>query len=369
MILLLLGLLILGGVYYLNIGNEEEKPKKTVAKKTVSKKPKKKESKKSLPKEVHLAAVGDILLGRKVSDMINAGGPDTPFAYVSPLLKEEELVIGNLESPLSSRGTMLQGKDVTFRGNPQGIVGLKNSGIDVITLANNHALDCGAEALQDTISLLDQYKIYHAGAGLNIDEAKRPARFNIGNKKISFLGYSYIMPSGFQPTETKPGIAPARPDINSLLTQIKTEKKQSDFVFIYFHWGAEYQDYALDYQRDLARKCIDAGADLVLGSHPHVIQGIEVYKKKLIAYSLGDFVFDHYSQKTGEAFILKIYLNQEGTLSAEAIPVYLTSNGQPRIVTGEVAARILGRLKQISSSFGTQIRIEQDKGIVEIVSQ
>ncbi|HEY4686670.1 MAG TPA: CapA family protein, partial [Candidatus Subteraquimicrobiales bacterium] len=166
----------------------------------------------------------------------------------------------------------------------------------------------------------------------------------------------------FYPTETKSGVAPARADAGNILSQIKMAKRKSDLLVIYFHWGAEYQDYPLRYQRELAHKSIDAGADLVLGAHPHVIQGLEVYKKKLIAYSLGDFVFDHYSRKTGETFILRVNLSSKsGTMKAEIIPVYVTASGQPTLVYGKEAGSILTRLLKISEIFGTQLVIKGDR--------
>jgi len=324
----------------------------------------------TLPKELNIIAVGDILFDRQVGSLIDSAGADEPFRYVAPTLNNSEITIANLECPLSNKGTKLAEKDVTFRGRTQAVVGIKGAGIDVVSMANNHALDCGPEALQDTINLLDKNSIGHSGAGMNLNESIEPAYYMAGekkDKKVAFLAFSYVIPAGFYPTDQKAGVAPARPKTELVTNAIKQVKKEADFVFCSFHWGIEYQDYPVQYQTDLAHACIDSGADLVLGHHPHVIQGIELYKGKLIAYSLGDFVFDHYSRKTGEAFILNCTISQDKTLTATMIPVYLTSNGQPRIVQGADANTILGRLSQISTKFGTKMKIENNQASLEIL--
>jgi poly-gamma-glutamate synthesis protein (capsule biosynthesis protein) len=264
------------------------------------------------PKEISVIAVGDILFDRQVSSLIDGKGPDEPFRYVSSSLQNSEITVANLECPLSNKGNKLADKDVTFRGRPQAVIGIKISGIDVVSMANNHALDCGPEALQDSIDLLDKNNIGHSGAGMNISEALKPAYFVTGekkDKKVAFLAFSYMIPPGFYPTEQKAGVAPARPKTELVTNAINEAHKKADFVFCSFHWGTEYEDYPVQYHVDLAHLCIDSGADLVIGHHPHVIQGIELYKGKLIAYSLGDFVFDHYSRKTGETFILECSAN------------------------------------------------------------
>ena len=360
----LLFVFALGCFYYLALF-EPSKDRPTSEALSISKKvvsPKKTIKNEGKETKLSLIAVGDVMMARSVGAMIKVKGADEPFRLVSSILKKADLTVANLESPLSSKGAALIGKDVVFRGEPSGAQGIKNSGIDAVSLANNHALDYGPEALQETIGLLDKNGLRHAGAGLNLTDAIRPAYLKTGGKKVSFLAYSYILPNRFYPTETKAGVAPARADVENILSQIKMAKKKSDLLVIYFHWGAEYQDYPLRYQRELAHKSIDAGADLVLGAHPHVIQGLEVYKKKLIAYSLGDFVFDHYSRKTGETFVLRVNLSSKnGTLKAEIIPVYITASGQPTLVYGKEAGSILTRLLKISEIFGTQLVIEGDR--------
>lgn len=320
----------------------------------------------ALAERLTVAIAGDVMMDRRVSDLIESEGGSAPLADVAPILKRAEVSIFNLETPLSTRGEQAAGKDVTFRGNPDGIEALRSAGIDAVTLANNHALDYGDAALADTLDLLDKYKIGHTGAGANEQEAWEPALIRKKGKTIAYLGWSYIEPGGFVADSDSAGIAGAKERADDIADAIRKARKTADFVIVSFHWGVEYTDYPIDVQTELAHISIDAGADMVASHHPHVIQGIEIYKKKLIAYSLGDFVFDHYSRKTGEAFILEATISRAKTISARAIPVYLQESGKPQVVTGDDADTILGRLKEISTGFGTRMRIANDIATIDV---
>lgn len=319
-----------------------------------------------LTERLFVVAAGDVIMDRRVSDMIESEGGAAPLEDVAHILRRGDVAILNLETPLSKRGSPAPGKDVTFRGNPDGVAALRSAGVDLVSLANNHALDYGDGALADTIDLLDRNRIAHAGAGANSREAWRPAIVNRNGKRVAYLAFSYIEPGGFVADSDSAGIAGAKEKADEIAAAVRSAKSRADFVIVSFHWGVEYTDYPIDEQRDLGHTAIDAGADMVAAHHPHVIQGIEVYKDKLIAYSLGDFVFDHYSRKTGEAFILEAKLNRRKTLSARAIPVYLTESGKPQVVTGDNADSILGRLKNISSGFGTRMRISNSIATLQL---
>ena len=229
-----------------------------------------------------------------------------------------------------------------------------------MSLANNHTLDYGSEALQDTIAALDKAGIKHAGAGMSAAEATAPAIIEARGKTIAFLSYSDILPEGFVATQSSPGIAAARTDMDAVTQTISALKQQYDFVLVSFHWGVEYEDYIIGDQELEAHAAIDAGADAVLSEHPHVIQGIEFYQDKLIAYSLGDFVFDHYSRKTGESFILQFELGDEGVTGVTATPTYLDEYGAPSVVTGDEAQSILSRLEEISAGMNSSFTIIDD---------
>jgi len=298
-----------------------------------------------------------MIFDRRVKALISAQGGGAPLAKVAARLKRADVTVGNLESNLSQSGSPAPGKDVTFRGHPKGIVGLRASGFDFVALGNNHVLDYGAASLRDTLASLDAAGIQHAGAGMDRSAAWKPAVVKRNGATIAFLSFSQVLPANFIATDSRPGLARGRGNADDVALAIKDAKARYDYVIVSFHWGVEYKDYANGDQVRDARRAVDAGADMVLSHHPHVIQGIEIYKRKLIAYSLGDFVFDHYSRKTGEAFILDAELGPDGVADVVATPVYLNGNGVPAVVTGDEASAILNRLKQISSPHGTTVRI------------
>ncbi len=311
------------------------------------------------PGEIVIVVAGDMIFDRRVRDLMQSDGTDAPFSGVTALLKDADVTLANLESPLSNRGSPWAGKDVTFRGTPAGASAIKSAGIDAVSMANNHALDYGREALVDTIANLDRAKVKHAGAGRDLTEAFRPAWIHVGKRKVAFLAFSWIVPNGFYPSATGAGVAGTR-DPAVVSRAVRQVARRADFTVVSFHWGMEYQDYPLQDQVALAHAAIDAGASLVMGHHPHVIQGIELYRRRPIVYSLGDFVFDHYSRKTGEAFLFKARIRGRRLLGARVTPVYLSWSGQPQPVGGSEGAQILGRLQEISARFGTKLVLRGD---------
>jgi poly-gamma-glutamate synthesis protein (capsule biosynthesis protein) len=314
----------------------------------------------SRPATVTIAAVGDMIFDRRVRTVIAAAGGDAPLARVASLLARADVTVGNLESPLSWRGTRNEQKDVTFRGDPRGVEGLALAGFDFLSLANNHVLDYGPDALEDTIALLDERGIGHAGAGADRSAAWRPAVVERSGARVAFLSFTHILPVGFIATDARPGLARGRGNMDAVCEAIREAKRENDYVLVSFHWGVEYQDDCNAEQVRDAHAAIDAGADMVLSHHPHVIQAVERYKGRLIAYSLGDFVFDHYSRKTGEAFVLEAELGPDGVGAARIVPVYLDTDGRPGVVTGEAARTILERLRAISAKRGTTVVLRGD---------
>lgn len=321
-------------------------------------------TKASRPPTITVAAVGDMIFDRRVKSLVASQGGTAPLSAVAPHLAAAQLTVGNLESPLSSGGTVNAAKDVTFRGDPRGVQGLSAAGFDLLSLANNHVLDYGPAALADTVRALDAHGIAHAGAGADRAAAWRPAIVHRGGATVAFLSFSQILPAGYIATGTHAGLAAGRSDRAAVLAAIRAARKQADYVIVSFHWGVEYQDDCNAEQVADARAAVDAGADMVLSHHPHVIQAVEYYKGRLIAYSLGDFVFDHYSRKTGESFVLDASLGPDGVTSARVSPVYLDSDGRPRFVKGSDALVILRRLRSISAKRATSVVIKGDTATV-----
>lgn len=300
------------------------------------------------PATITVAAVGDMLFDRRIKRFIESSGGEAPLAAVAARLSAADVAVGNLEGPLGTTGRPVAGKEYTFRGHPDAIAGLKAAGFDALSLANNHTLDYGKDPLQETIRALDAAGIGYAGAGPDAGSAWKPATIERPHARIAFLAYTHVLPPGFLAGANRWGVASGRMDPSLMDAAIKRAKKDHDYVIVSFHWGVEYKDDANAEQVRWGRRAIDSGADMVLAHHPHVIQGVEFYKRGLIAYSLGDFVWDHHSPKTGEAFILEAELGPHGVANAVALPVYLQPNtGKPEFVTGSKSDTILGRLKKI----------------------
>lgn len=318
----------------------------------------------TLRKTLTIAAGGDVIGDRDVGTFIDKHGGDAVLAGVAPLLRESQVAFINLESPLSNKGARNAAKEVTFRGRPALVQGLHTAGVDVVSLANNHALDWGSKALVDTVARLDAAGIAHAGAGGNLAAARAPALLETTSGTVALLAYTLILPEGFAAGTDRAGVNPGSGHRERLLADISAAAKQADWVVVSFHWGIEYMGQASREQRALAHDAVDAGADLVLGHHPHVLQGLELYRNRLIAYSLGDFVFDHYSRVTGETVVLEVELSSAGPPSFRVTPAYLSdSHGIPNVVTGTEANTILRRFSGFSADLGLQLKRTGDRAV------
>ncbi len=228
-----------------------------------------------------------------------------------------DIMMLNNEFAYSTRGTKEQNKSFTFRAAPDRVEILKKMGVDIVSLANNHALDYGPDALLDTFDTLDGAGIDYVGAGNNLDRAKAPVYYTIGDKKIAFIAASRVVfEMDWYASDNGLGMIGTY-DPALIVESIKEAEKNSDFVIMFVHWGIERENYPVDYQRDLARKYIDVGADAVIGCHPHVMQGFEFYQGKPIAYSLGNFWFNKNTEKSG---LLKLYLDPDKTVRVQINP-------------------------------------------------
>ncbi len=295
---------------------------------------------------VSIVAVGDIMMGNHTRYYIEKYGVDYPFDSTKKVLSRAHITFGNLESPFTTTGKAFD-KKFTFKVPPSYAIGLVHAGFDVVTLANNHILDYGLEGLKNTLTVLDSIGLAYCGAGLTLEQAQQPAILERNGCRIAFLGFSMTFPEEFWATNLTGG---TNYPIN-LKSSIERIDSLADFTVVTFHWGAETRNYPKDYQKVFARMAIDYGADLVLGHHPHVLQGIEIYKNRLIAYSLGNFSFSSYSRKATESIILKVYLTTKGLFWARIIPVSVDNlkvSFQPRILREAAADSVLAHLRKYS---------------------
>jgi poly-gamma-glutamate capsule biosynthesis protein CapA/YwtB (metallophosphatase superfamily) len=300
-------------------------------------------------KAITISFVGDIMLAGAVGKKASERGTEHLLASVGDVLQRDDLTLGNLECAVARRGAP-QEKEFTFRADPDLLAGLARGGIDAVSLANNHALDYGRAALLDTLAHLREAGIAAAGAGADLDAASRPTILSVGDKKIAFIAASRVLPTaGWYAAPDRPGIAPAY-DPARLLHEIGTARRDADLVVVYVHWGEEGATIPATYQRTLARRCVDAGADLVVGAHPHVLQGFEYYKGKLIAYSLGNFLFRSQAQATA---ILQTTFAENRSPTAVVLPCRVQDYRPQCLTDGRARADALRALEQ--RSFGVTI--------------
>ena len=306
---------------------------------------------------------GDTMGDRGVKSYLAAHGADAVFAGIAPVLRAADAAWVNLESPLTTISDPYPGKDVHFQGDPRLAAGLADAGVDVVNMANNHAVDQGQAGLLDSIRRVEAAGIKVVGAGKNASAARQPAIVRASNgATIGFLGWTDIIWPGFA-AGSGPGVATGITDMSQVTRAVRALKRRVDYVVVCFHWGIEYTDTPIASQVSEAHAAIDAGADLVIGHHPHVLQGVQLYKGHFIIYSLGDLVFDHYSLATGQTVLVSAVLSPHG-VKATLIPVYASSNGIPAIVTGAAGRAILLHMQQISAPLGAHLKIVGDRAYV-----
>ncbi len=269
---------------------------------------------------VEIVFAGDIYLSDHVMEAFERAGNDLSgvvSADYQNVINEADYFVANEEFPFSTRGEQAKDKQYTFRVDPTYASWFNDLGIDLVTLANNHTLDYGTEALLDTVDTLDDIGIRHIGAGKNLESASQAVIVSLNNKKIAFIGATRVIPeANWAAGESSPGVFAAYNDTD-LINEIKSVRAEADVVIVYMHWGVERQESPNEIQQTLAHNIVDAGADLVIGAHPHVLQGFEYYKDVPIAYSLGNFVFGSSIPKTA---LLKATISGDNDITLQLVP-------------------------------------------------
>jgi poly-gamma-glutamate capsule biosynthesis protein CapA/YwtB (metallophosphatase superfamily) len=271
------------------------------------------------PREQKLLFVGDVMLSRSVGAKMKAENDWTyPFLKVADALRAADLAFGNLECPVSDTGRNRHHL-YSFRADPRAIQGLTFAGFDVMSVANNHMFDWGRPALMDTVERLRAAGIRPVGAGANDLEAHHPVIVNLHGVKIAFLAYVNVPPQEATAGTDYPGVAWLNPD--RTLADIRFARMLADLVIVSLHWGVEYRRRPLRSQVELAHQMIDAGADLVVGGHPHVVEPLEEYHGHWIAYSLGNFIFDQNDPPTHHGLMLEVTLAGKQIAAVHPIPI------------------------------------------------
>ena len=306
------------------------------------------------PKPPTVIITGDILLAGRIGSFIEKKGPAAPFAHVRSIIASADLAIGNLECPLATIGRPAD-KEYAFRAHPAAAAALVDAGFDIMTLANNHSVDYGPEALLETLTTLRKAKLTTVGAGEDLARARRWVVVERGSPpvKIAVLAFSNMFPKEFYARKQRAGTNPAY--LAFVKEDIAAARKRADVVIAIFHWGDELSDTPSWKQRVLAAAAAEAGADLVVGHHSHVLQGMEVRGRTLIIYSLGNFLFPSRRAATHQTVILRYHPNRNGQARVEIIPCEI-KDFQPQPITGlRQRAACLTRLADLSESLGARV--------------
>jgi poly-gamma-glutamate capsule biosynthesis protein CapA/YwtB (metallophosphatase superfamily) len=306
-------------------------------------------SERPVPEVTTITAVGDIMLGRRVGDRHRAD-PGTPLKPLGKRLARAEITVGNFESTLSAAGSPTQGGD-SFAASPRVRLALRAAGFDLLSLANNHVGDYGDRALRQTLDRFDSARIETVGAGRNLDAARRPVIIERDGVRVGFLAVDSIgeTPSatgsraGTNRLNMPPRTGPLnRSQLRRITSDIRALDRRVDNVVVLTHWGTQYTHRPEPSQRAAARAFAGAGADLVIGGHPHWVQGYEMAGSAVVVHSLGNFIFDmDFQTKTREGIFLEIVLWDGVVKAVEPLPYVIDSAFTPRLVRGDRARGVL----------------------------
>ena len=289
---------------------------------------------------------GDVMLGRRIAPRVRER-PSSVFRGVESAFDKADIVMVNLECTISTRGTPWQ-KQFRFRAPPVAAKVLHDAGVDIVSQANNHAVDYGWNAFADAQSYLAAQGVQVIGAGADKDLAHLPVVIDRNGLRVAFLGYLGVFTGqrgwsayDWEATDDHPGLALAR--LREISHDVRRAKELADVVVVYYHAGVEMDTTPTQFERNIARVALDAGASLVVGAHPHVLQTTSRQGHTLVAYSMGNFVFDMNGAGQTDSAILDVRLSAQGVESARAIPLVIR-NGVPARAHGSDATRIHAHL-------------------------
>ncbi len=321
-----------------------------------------------------LLFVGDVMLGRLVNETLKSMPPTYPWGNTLPVFRESDLRICNLECVVSDRGApwSLTHKTFHFRSDAKNIESLKSPGFNVVSLANNHALDYEYEALLEMARRLDRAGISHSGAGADFRQASQPALIRAGGLTIGFIAFTDSEPE-WEATDRDPGVFyvpmdPGDERARRLFDLVRKTKEQADLVIVSAHWGGNWGYQPEPGHVPFARMLVDSGADIVFGHSCHVFRGIEIYRDRLILYGTGDFVNDYAVdevERNDESFIFVVRTESSRITGLTLYPT-VVSHMQARLAGPRDAVVIADRMQRLCEKLGTESRWNEEKRCLEI---
>jgi len=318
---------------------------------------------------LRLILLGDVMLGRLVNRALTYEPPEYPWGNVLPLLLTADALVLNLECVISDRGEPWPGKTFVFRSDLKNVAVLESARVTAVSLANNHVLDMGGDALGDCLNVLAERRIASAGAGLSLEAARRPALFQIGSVEAALIAFTDNEP-GWEARGATPGVfyAPVDPRdgrFRVLLDSIREAASLADLVIVSAHWGGNWGEKPPDSHRQAAHLFIDAGAHVIHGHSAHVLRGVEIYRNRPIFYSCGDFVDDYAVdeiERNDQSCVFALELDDQRMSRLLLVPTVIR-NLQAQLACGRDREAILARMRRLSDELGTTGLHDVDDGL------
>ncbi|MGG0239218.1 CapA family protein [Bacillus rhizoplanae] len=346
--------------YALNSETKNEQNTKVKNKQTEKAKGKEPTEKPKEDPEITLTFSGDTMFDWQLRPVIQSKGADYPFQHVKPEIEKADYSFVNLESAFTTREKKYPGQLFWIKSDPSTLQAIKNTGYDIVNIGNNHTLDYYQDGLLDTISHVEKIGLPYIGAGKNASDAYTAREVTIKGKKFKFISFVRFMPdSAWVATNDKPGVANGY-DLNLVTKTIKEQKKDADYMIVYMHWGVEKTNRPADYQKEYVQKMVEAGANAIVGSHPHWLQGFEYYNKVPVAYSLGNFLFpDYVTGHSAETGVLT--LKFKGKDVQMSFNPYMIRNNQITPLQDTEKQNMLQYLQSISND----VQIDKNGNIID----
>ena len=323
---------------------------------------------------MQIALLGDVMLGRLVNDRLKVAEPAYPWGDTLPILRQADVTFANLECVLADGGTPMPRKVYRFRSDVKNVASLRSAAIEVVGLANNHVLDFGADALREMLAALDQHGILRAGAGLDLEAARRPAVRRVGPYAVGFIAFTDNQPD-WEATGLAPGIHYAPVDdadagdrrVADLLELVRRTKGRVQLLIMSAHWGGNWGSDVPPAHRSLARALIEAGADVVFGHSAHIFRGVEIYRNRPIVYSAGDFVDDYAVdpvERNDQSFVFLLETSGSVPGKLRLFPTEI-NHFQTRLARRS-AGKIAERMQRLSTQLGTRSNWVEGDIVLEI---
>lgn len=280
---------------------------------------------------LQMTFVGDVMMDRGLKRKAQVKGYDSLFDKSKELWRDSDIVAGNLESVILRDQNKYQEnktKDIHLNMHPDGVQTMKNAGFTTLSTANNHISDYGRKGIRNTFKVLQDKNVDFVGIGMDSADSLNYTTYDINGVIVSFLSVTDIIPEHTSATTDKPGALTTQND--NYLSLISEAAAQSDYTVVYSHWGEEISETISERQEELGRDMVDAGADLIVGMHPHVVQPIEKYKNGLIMYSLGNFVFEQEETRTKDSVVVNYRIDSQGQMQLELVPMRI-KDGVPAV--------------------------------------